>query len=35
MEINIFSDCFAAMAFSQYAFAASDEEAKEIALQTC
>ena len=30
---NIFSDCFAAMAFSQYALAASSAEAKEIALQ--
>ncbi|WP_319419190.1 AGE family epimerase/isomerase [Pleurocapsa sp. FMAR1] len=30
---NIFSDCFAAMAFSQYALAAGDENAKEIALQ--
>ncbi len=34
---NIFSDCFAAMAFSQYALAADDEQAKtsakEIALQ--
>lgn len=29
---NIFSDCFAAMAFSQYALAAGDEGAKEIAL---
>jgi N-acylglucosamine 2-epimerase len=29
---NIFSDCFAAMAFSQYALAAGDEHAKEIAL---
>lgn len=30
---NIFSDCFAAMAFSQYALASGEEEAKEIALQ--
>ena len=30
---NIFSDCFAAMAFSQYAKASGEEEAKEIALQ--
>ena len=30
---NIFSDCFAAMAFSQYALAASSAEGKEIALQ--
>jgi N-acylglucosamine 2-epimerase len=30
---NIFSDCFAAMAFSQYAFASGQEEAREIALQ--
>lgn len=30
---NIFSDCFAAMAFSQYALADSSSEAKEIALQ--
>lgn len=30
---NIFSDCFAAMAFSQYAIADSSLEAKEIALQ--
>ena len=30
---NIFSDCFAAMAFSQYAKASGDETAKEIALQ--
>lgn len=30
---NIFSDCFAAMAFSQYALASKDESAKEIALQ--
>ncbi len=29
---NIFSDCFAAMAFSQYALASGDDEAKEIAL---
>jgi N-acylglucosamine 2-epimerase len=31
---NIFSDCFAAMGFSQYALAAGDEESKSIALQT-
>ncbi len=30
---NIFSDCFAAMAFSQYALASGDGKAKEIALQ--
>lgn len=30
---NIFSDCFAAMAFSQYALASGNEQAKEIALQ--
>jgi N-acylglucosamine 2-epimerase len=30
---NIFSDCFAAMAFSQYALAAGDDAAKTIALQ--
>jgi N-acylglucosamine 2-epimerase len=30
---NIFSDCFAAMAFSQYALASQDENAKQIALQ--
>jgi N-acylglucosamine 2-epimerase len=30
---NIFSDCFAAMAFSQYALAVGDEESKAIALQ--
>ncbi|NKB67588.1 MAG: AGE family epimerase/isomerase [Candidatus Latescibacteria bacterium] len=30
---NIFSDCFAAMAFSQYARAAGDDQAREIALQ--
>lgn len=30
---NIFSDCFAAMAFSQYACASGQEEAKQIALQ--
>ncbi len=30
---NIFSDCFAAMAFSQYALASGDEQAKAIALQ--
>ncbi|MEM7554887.1 MAG: AGE family epimerase/isomerase [Cyanobacteria bacterium P01_A01_bin.84] len=31
---NIFSDCFAAMAFSQYAFASGEEWAKELALQS-
>jgi N-acylglucosamine 2-epimerase len=31
---NIFSDCFAAMAFSQYALATGDEVAKRLALQT-
>ncbi|MEM1242988.1 MAG: AGE family epimerase/isomerase [Cyanobacteria bacterium P01_H01_bin.26] len=30
---NIFSDCFAAMAFSQYARASGDDVAQEIALQ--
>ncbi|MBD2654311.1 AGE family epimerase/isomerase [Synechocystis sp. FACHB-383] len=30
---NVFSDCFAAMAFSQYALASGEEEAKTIALQ--
>ena len=30
---NIFSDCFAAMAYSQYALASKDEQAQEIALQ--
>jgi len=30
---NIFSDCFAAMAFSKYALASGEEWAKEIALQ--
>lgn len=30
---NIFSDCFAAMAFSQYALASGDKEAQEIARQ--
>ena len=30
---NIFSDCFAAMAFSQYALASGNEESKAIALQ--
>ncbi len=30
---NIFSDCFAAMAFSQYALASGDAQAQEIALQ--
>lgn len=31
---NIFSDCFAAMAFSQYALASGDEQARAIALHT-
>jgi N-acylglucosamine 2-epimerase len=31
---NIFSDCFAAMAFSQYALASGDDEARTIARQT-
>jgi N-acylglucosamine 2-epimerase len=31
---NIFSDCFAAMAFSQYALAANDESARQIADST-
>ena len=31
---NIFSDCFAAMAFSQFALAANNEKAKDIAEQT-
>ncbi|HNT34094.1 MAG TPA: AGE family epimerase/isomerase [bacterium] len=31
---SIFSDCFAAMGFSQYALASGNEEAKEIALAT-
>jgi len=31
---SIFSDCFAAMGFSQYALASGDEEAKEIAERT-
>jgi N-acylglucosamine 2-epimerase len=31
---NIFSDCFGAMAFSQYAFAAGDDAARAIALRT-
>ena len=30
---NVFSDCFAAMAFSQYALASGQSSAKEIALQ--
>ncbi|AUT03432.1 N-acylglucosamine 2-epimerase [Nostoc sp. CENA543] len=30
---NIFSDCFAAMAFSQYALASGEEWAKDVALQ--
>lgn len=31
---NIFSDCFAAMAFSQYAVASGDEEVKQLAIST-
>lgn len=31
---NIFSDCFAAMAFSQYAIASGDEKVKTLAVQT-
>ena len=31
---NIFSDCFAAMAFSQYAVASGDEDIKQLAVQT-
>ncbi|HPO08508.1 MAG TPA: AGE family epimerase/isomerase [bacterium] len=31
---NIFSDCFAAMAFSQYALASGDESARDIAAKT-
>ena len=31
---NIYSDCFAAMAMSQYALASGDEEAKALALRT-
>ena len=31
---NIFSDCFAAMAFSQYALASGSQEAKDLAVQT-
>jgi N-acylglucosamine 2-epimerase len=31
---SIFSDCFAAMAFSQYAIATNDQEARQIALDT-
>jgi len=31
---NIFSDCFAAMAFSQYAIASGNEEIKQLAVQT-
>lgn len=31
---NIFSDCFAAMAFSQYALAAQDDGARDLALET-
>lgn len=31
---NIFSDCFAAMAFSQYALASGDEEIRKLAKQT-
>lgn len=31
---NIFSDCFAAMAFSQYAIATGDEKIKQLAINT-
>tara|TARA_R110002012_G_scaffold318604_1_gene537342 strand:- start:38142 stop:39308 length:1167 start_codon:yes stop_codon:yes gene_type:complete len=31
---NIFSDCFAAMAFGQYAIASGDEKIKELAIST-
>ena len=31
---NIFSDCFAAMAFSQYAQASGDDEIKQLAIKT-
>ena len=31
---NIFSDCFAAMAFSQYALASGDAAAREVAMRT-
>ena len=31
---NIFSDCFAAMAFSQFALASGDEESRELAVRT-
>jgi N-acylglucosamine 2-epimerase len=31
---NIFSDCFAAMAFSQYSLASGDEQARQIAINT-
>jgi len=31
---SIFSDCFAAMAFSQYALVSGDEDARDIALRT-
>lgn len=31
---NIFSDCFAALAFGEYAVASGDEHCKEIAMQT-
>jgi N-acylglucosamine 2-epimerase len=31
---NIFSDCFAAMAFSQYALASGDDAARDLALRT-
>lgn len=31
---NIFSDCFAAMAFSQYALASHDDEIKQLAIKT-
>ncbi|MEL6815872.1 MAG: AGE family epimerase/isomerase, partial [Cyanobacteria bacterium J06598_3] len=33
LNCNIFSDCFAAMAFSQYALASGDETAKNIAVE--
>jgi N-acylglucosamine 2-epimerase len=31
---NIFSDCFAAMAFSQYATASGDDQARDLAIRT-
>jgi N-acylglucosamine 2-epimerase len=31
---NVFSDCFAALAFSEYALATGDEQTKELALET-